>query len=120
MSSQLCFVVTPMDKKYNANVAHFSSFKSKKTTRILLAAELFVVVRASDFALTIRIAVASMIWREVPLTIYTGSRSPLDGLVGMNSTTEKATDKRSCGVKLGLKTERNSLSYIGFLLPKYR
>lgn len=89
LSSQLGFVVTLMDAHYSANIVHYSSFKSKRITRSVLAAELFAVVYAFDYESTVRLAVNGIMGKDIPLVIYTDAKSLFEGLVGINATTEK-------------------------------
>lgn len=78
-----------MDAHNSANIIHCSSFKSKRITRSVLAAELFAVVHAFDYASTVRPAVNEIMEKVVLLNIYTGSGSLFEGLVEVDATTEK-------------------------------
>lgn len=89
MSSQLGFVIALADKFNRANILHYSSVKSKRVTRSVLASELFAAVLAFDHASTIRLALNKIFGRLIPHILYTDSKSLYDSLVGINSTTEK-------------------------------
>lgn len=73
--SQLGYVVTIMDENNNLNVLHYSSFKSKRVTRSVLASELFAVVYAFDYALTLMVTLKETLKRSIPLAIITDSKS---------------------------------------------
>lgn len=62
-----------MDASNSANIVHYSVFKSKRITDSVLAAELFAVVHAFDYAPTVHLAVSTL----------------FEELVEINATTEK-------------------------------
>lgn len=84
LTSQLGFVIGLADKHGNANIVHYSSFKSKRVTRSVLAAELFAVVHAFDYASTLRNSVSDMLGRQIAMTVYTDSKSLYDAMTGIN------------------------------------
>lgn len=89
LSSQLGTVVTLMDARNSDNIIHYSSFKSKRITCSVLAADLFSLVHVFGYAFTVRLAVNEIMRTSSPLLIYTDSKSFFEGLVGINATTEK-------------------------------
>lgn len=89
LSSQLGFVICLADKFNKANVLHYTSVKSKRVTRSVLAAELFAAVAAFDYSSTLRGTINEVFGRIIPLVLFTDSKSLYDCLVGINSTTEK-------------------------------
>lgn len=54
MTFQLRFVIGLMDKNNFAIVVHYSSFKARCIISSMLAADLFVLVHAVDFILTMQ------------------------------------------------------------------
>lgn len=88
-TSQLEFVIALADARGNANVIHYSSFKSKRVTRSVLAAELFAAIHAFDISSTLRLSLNDLFGYAVPLILYTASKSLFDSVTGLNSTTEK-------------------------------
>ena len=89
LTSQLGYVIEITDDNGNANIIHYTSVKSKRVTRSVLAAELFATVHAFDYGRTLRVTLNKMFGRTIPLVLYTDSKSLYDSLVGMNDTTEK-------------------------------
>lgn len=89
LSSQLGFVACLCDSKYNANIVHYGSSKSKRVTRSVLAAELYAMVYGFDHSSVIHVALQEFLGRRVPLRVYTDSKSLFDSLVSLNTTTEK-------------------------------
>lgn len=86
MTSQLGFVIGLWDKNKEANIVHYSSFKAKRVDRSVLAAELFALVHAVDFASTFRRTTYDMFGRQVPMTVYTVSEFLYDPLKGVKCT----------------------------------
>lgn len=89
LKSQLGFVVTQMDAQNCAKIVHNLSFQSKRTTRSVLATELLAAVHAFDYTSTVRLVVNDIMGKNIPLVIYTDSKSIFEGLAGIITTTEK-------------------------------
>lgn len=89
LTSQLGYIIALTDSSRNANIIHYTSVKSKRVTRSVLAAELFAAVNAFDCASTLRVTLNDIFGLVVPLVIYTDSKSLFDSITGLNSTTEK-------------------------------
>ncbi len=79
-SSQLGYVLCLMDADNNANIVHYSSLKSKRITRSVLAAELYAMVHGFDHGCTILDTIRKFIGNPVPLRIYTDSKCLFDSL----------------------------------------
>ena len=89
LSSQLGFVTVLMDANGNANIIHYSTAKSRRVTRSVLAAELYGMAAGFDAAAAAKPAISEALARDVPLTIYTDSKSLYYSLTTINTTTEK-------------------------------
>lgn len=89
LSSQLGFVVALVDADGNANIIHYSTVKSRRVTRSVLAAELYALAAGFDSAASFRPALNDIVGKEVPLVAYTDSKSLYDALTSINATTEK-------------------------------
>ena len=110
LSSQIGFIIALMDDEGAANIVHYSSQKSKRVTRSALAAELYAMMNGFDTAAALKVSLDQLDLNEdaaakrygtavagsddlpraaVPMVIYTDSRSLYDGLVSLNTTTEK-------------------------------
>ena len=55
----------------------------------MLAAELYAMAYGFDVASALKSTIDDIFGRQIPLNIYTDSRSLYDSLVALNSTTEK-------------------------------
>lgn len=55
LSSQLGYIIVLADDHGNANLLHYSSFKSQRVARSALAAELFALSHAFDIASTLKV-----------------------------------------------------------------
>lgn len=88
-SSQLGFLITFMGSSSRCNIKNYSSCKSRRIARSALAAENFFLVYEFDYASTMSLAIKTMCNSQVPLYLYTESKSLYDGIVGLNQTTEK-------------------------------
>ena len=89
LSSQLGFVTTLGDEEGNANVIHYGTSKSKRVTRSVLAVELYAMAVGFDVASAARPTIAEIMGRDVPLVVYTDSKSLYDALRTINTTMEK-------------------------------
>lgn len=78
-----------MEESGSCNIIHYGSTKEKRVTRSVPAAELFAMVQGFDVSTTIKLEINGVIGSNVPLQIYTDSRSLHESLVNINSTTEK-------------------------------
>ena len=89
LSSQLGYITAIMDDNDNANIIHYSSAKSKRITRSVLAAKLSAMAAEFDIAAATRPTISKIVGSEVPLVICTDSKSLYNALVTINTTTEK-------------------------------
>ena len=106
LSSQLGYVTALMDRKGTADIIHWSSQKSKRIARSALAAELYAMMNGFDASAVLKVSLDQIGLNKsatnthdnnllkagrgtVPMIIYTDSRSLYDGLVSLNTTTEK-------------------------------
>lgn len=88
-SSQLGFVACLMDKHNRANIINYSSIKSKRVTRSVLAAELYAIVHGFDYGYVLRHTIGKIIGTDVKLKLYTDSKCLFDSLISLNTTSEK-------------------------------
>lgn len=71
-----------------ANVLSYTSAKSKRFTRSILAAELFAGAHVFDFASTLHTTLDDLLCRVAQLILYTDSKSLFHGVAGVSSATE--------------------------------
>ncbi len=88
-SSKLGFLIALVDGSGNANIIHYASFKSKRVTRSVLAAELYAMVHGYDNAAILQLSLNAIFGRHLPLRIYTDSRSLHYSVTRLSSTREK-------------------------------
>ena len=89
LTSQLGYVIALVDDNGTANVIHYSSTKARRATKSVLAAKLFAVAAAFDYASTLKGCIDDIYARDVPLVLCTYSRSLFELVIGLTSTTEK-------------------------------
>ena len=63
------------------NVIHCGSVKSKRVTRSVLAANLYVMVLGFDVSAVIQRIITDVLRKHVPLHLYTYSKWLYDGLI---------------------------------------
>lgn len=80
MTSQLGFVIALADRFENENILHYTSVKSKRVTRSVLASEHFAAVNAFVSASTIRVFLNDLFGRIIPLVLHTNSKSLYDSI----------------------------------------
>lgn len=88
-SSQFGVLINLTDEQQNCNVIHYTSSKSQRIARSALEAQLFALVNGFDPVCTLRLAINNILNRQVPLKLFTDSKSLFDGIVGLNFTNEK-------------------------------
>lgn len=89
LTSQHGFLICLADGKSNANIVHYSSLKSKRITRRVLAAELCALIHEFDSASPICKPIFLMFDRIVSLSVCIDLKSLFDAIVGIHPTTEK-------------------------------
>lgn len=70
-----------VDCQGNANILHYSSVKSKRVLRSVLAAEMFAAVHTFDFASTLWVTINYLFGRSIRLELYADSKSCFDCIV---------------------------------------
>ena len=92
-SSQIGFIIALADVNNNVNVVHWTSVKSRRVTRSVLASELYAMSLGFDAATTIKSTLDQILSKRrttpIPLTIFTDSKSLYDCLIKLGTTNEK-------------------------------
>jgi hypothetical protein len=88
LSSQIGFVIVLFDDN-KANILHWSSIKYKRVTRSVLASELYVMAHGFDTGAAIKSTIEAILRIQLPLILYTDSKSLYDCLVKLGTTQEK-------------------------------
>ncbi len=90
-SSQLGIIVMLRDAATNhVNIVHYSSTKSKRVCKSVLAAELFALVDGFDMAAAVKDAVQRSTGRpNIPLVLYTDSQSLYGLCISLSQTAER-------------------------------
>jgi hypothetical protein len=90
LSSQIGFVIVLTDRNQSANILHWSSIKCKRVTRSVLASELYRLAHGFDIGAIIKSTIQRILQLEqLPLVLYTDSKSLYDCLVKLGTTQEK-------------------------------
>lgn len=89
-TSQLGFVITMTDSNGKSSILHYSSTKSRRVTRKVLAAELYAMAHAFDVRSTPKLTLSDIHGRKVAMAMYTDPKSLFYFLVGVTSPTEKS------------------------------
>ena len=89
LSSQIGYVLVLADGTGRANILHWSSTKCKRVTRSVLASELYGMVYGFDMGASVKSTVDKMLGIELPLVVYTDSKSLYECLVKLGTTQEK-------------------------------
>jgi hypothetical protein len=89
LTLQIGYIIAIGDKNSNANILHWSSIKCKRITRSVLASELYSMAHGFDIASAIKSTIEGMLQINLPLVIYTDSKSLYDCLVKLGTTQEK-------------------------------
>jgi hypothetical protein len=88
-TSQLGYLVVLADASDACNIVHYTSYKSRRVVRSVLAGELHAFIDAFDFAYTLKRDLERMLEIEVPVQILTDSRSLFDTITTASYTMEK-------------------------------
>lgn len=86
---QIGFVIALSDKNNKANILHWLSIKCKRVTRSVLASELYVMAHRFDTGAAIKSTIEAILRIQLPLILYTDSKSLYDCLVKLGTTQEK-------------------------------
>lgn len=87
--SQLGYVVFLRDKHRNCSLISWSSARSKRVTRSVLAAELFALSHAYDIGFALRFTISELLCRPVTMHLYTDSKTLFQSVINLTSMTEK-------------------------------
>ena len=82
-------VVLLVDKHNKSCVIHYASWKCRRVTRSVLAAEIYAFAACLDYCITLRHDLQSMISRPVPIEIFTDSKSLFDTITKLTWLSEK-------------------------------
>lgn len=113
LTSQLGFIIVMSDASHKSNVLDFNSYKSKRATRSVLGAEIYAFADGFDYAFTMKHDLESILGKQVPLQMFTDSKSLFDTLTKSSSTTERCLMIDVQTVRDGYKD--HSISKVGFV-----
>ncbi len=77
LTSQLGHIVFITDGEGNAAPIHFKSYKARRVTRSVMAAEVIAFSDAFDVGYTLATELSSLLGKKVPLILLTDSKSLL-------------------------------------------
>jgi len=88
-TSQLGYIIALCDKFDNASILHFQSYKSRRVARSVLGAETYAFADAFDFAFCTKQDIELVMGRDIPLMMFTDSKSLFDIITKCSHTQEK-------------------------------
>jgi hypothetical protein len=80
------YVIVLTDATKKANVIHWSLVKCKRVTRSVLASELYGIANGFDIGTAIKSTIDKILQINLPLILYTDSKSLYDCLVRRGTT----------------------------------
>ena len=89
LSSQIGYVLVLVDGTGYTNIIHWSSTKCKRVTRSVLASELYGMAHGFDMGASVKSTIDRVLEMELPLVVYTDSKSLYEYLIKLGTTREK-------------------------------
>jgi len=83
------YVLALADTAQNANIIHWSSTKCRRVTRSVLASELYGMAHGFNMGAVVKSTVDRALEIDLPLVVYTDSKSLYEYLVKLGTTQEK-------------------------------
>ena len=87
--SQIRALLVAANANNDANILHWVSVKCKRITRSVLASELLGIVHGFDIAYLVKTTLDLILNKDIPLIIYTDSKSLYNCLVKLGIMQEK-------------------------------
>ena len=88
-SSQLGMVVLLKDKDDNAALIHYTSWKCRRVTRSILAAEVHAFAACFDYCITLAYDLSAILAFHVPVLMFTDSKCLFDTITKLSTVSEK-------------------------------
>ncbi len=89
LTSQVGHIVFITDGEGNAAPIHFKSYKARRVTRSIMAAEVIAFSDAFDVGYTLATELSSLLGKKVPLILLTDGKSLFDVITKGTRTSEK-------------------------------
>lgn len=89
LTTQLGYIILMCEKNNNCNILHYSSYKSSRVVRSVLGGETYAFADGMDFGITLKHDMENMISINLPIKLYTDSKSLFDVITKNTTTTEK-------------------------------
>ena len=81
LSSQIGYIIVLANITKKANIVHWSLIKCKRVTRSILASKLYKMAHGFNIAAAIKSTVDKVLQINLPLILYTNSKSLYDCLI---------------------------------------
>jgi len=85
-TSQIGFIIAIADNSSSTNIVYWSSIKCKRVTRLVLASKLYAIAYRFDYGAVLKSIIEKILQVELPLILYTDSKSLYKYLVKLGST----------------------------------
>jgi hypothetical protein len=86
LSSQIGYILVLADVKGRVNILHWSLVKCKRVTRSVLASKLYLIAHRFDIGASVKSTIKKALKLNLPLIMYTDSKSLYDCLVKLGTT----------------------------------
>ncbi|SRR6266567_1660828 len=87
--SQISYVIVLADATKKANIIHWSLVKCKRVTQSILASKLYGMAYSFNISATIKSTIDKILQVNLPLVLYTNSKSLYNYLIQLGTTQEK-------------------------------
>ncbi len=88
-SSQIGMAIVLKDNDDNAALIHYGSWKCRRVTRSVLAAEVHAFTDCMDYVLALQHDLSSILDKKIPTVVYTYSKCLFDTITKVSSVSEK-------------------------------
>ncbi len=88
-TSQLGMVIVLFNAHGHANILHYASWKSRRITRSILAAEMYAFSACYDYALTAAHDLSSMLGQTIPINLFKDSKLIFGTITKLSGVSKK-------------------------------